>query len=309
MPPGDVVVGTTPGDFHGRPTTRITNGVIQVEVVVAGGPRIVGLRCEGSPANLLAETPDLGWETSLGRYELLGGHRLWIAPEDPAMVAVPDSTGLTIEPLVDGLRLTGAIELTTGCVRSMEIRLDPRLAALTVLHQVDNCGPDARELAPWSITQLPLGGLALLPQRPAVAGHRTRPNRNLVLWPYTSWEDARLQVSDGLVAVDAIPGAELKVGFLDDLGWVAYVRGGTALVRRFEPAPGLTYPDLGCNVETYCGPRYVELEILGPLRVLRSGTSTTLLEHWEVRGVVDGEARQMRDELARPTGQVATTLC
>jgi hypothetical protein len=285
----------------------ITNGAIQVEVVEAGGPRIVGLRREGSRANLLAETPDLGWETSLGRYELLGGHRLWIAPEDPGMVAVPDSTGLTIEPLIDGLRLTGAIELPTGCVRSMEIRLDPVLAALTVLHQVDNCGPDSRELAPWSITQLPLGGLALLPQRPAVAGHRARPNRNLVLWPYTSWDDARLTVRDGLVAVDAVPGAELKVGFLDDMGWVAYVRGGTAVVRRFEPAPGQVHPDLGCNVETYCGPRYVELEILGPLRVLRSGASTTLLERWEVRGVGAGEALQLRDELAQPIHDLATT--
>ena len=191
----------------------------------------------------------------------------------------------------------------------MEIRLDPTLAALTVLHQVDNCGPDARELAPWSITQLPLGGLALLPQRPAVAGHRARPNRNLVLWPYTSWDDARLTVRDGLVAVDAVPGAELKVGFLDDMGWVAYVRGGTAIVRRFEPAPGQTHPDLGCNVETYCGPRYVELEILGPLRVLRSGASTTLLERWEVRGVGAGEALQLRDELARPIHDLATTTC
>ena len=114
---------------------------------------------------------------------------------------------------------------------------------------------------------------------------------------------------DGLVAVDAVPGAELKVGFLDDMGWVAYVRGGTAIVRRFEPAPGKTHPDLGCNVETYCGPRYVELEILGPLRVLRSGASTTLLERWEVRGVGAGEALQLRDELARPIHALATTTC
>lgn len=25
--------------------------------------------------------PDLGWETALERYELLGGHPLWIAPD------------------------------------------------------------------------------------------------------------------------------------------------------------------------------------------------------------------------------------
>ena len=271
---------------------RITNGAIQVEVLAAAGPRVIGLRRASSPANLLAETPDLGWETALGRYELLGGHRLWIAPEDPDMGAVPDSEGLAVEILVDGLRLTGAVDLATGCVRSIEVRLDPVLASLTVLHRVDNRGPRSLELAPWSITQLPLGGLALLPQRPAVAGHRPRPNRNLVLWPYSSWEDPRLRIRDGLVAVHAVAGAELKVGFLDDTGWVAYVRDGTALVRRFDPNPTEAPSDLGCNVETYCGSHYLELEILGPMRLLRPGESTTLLERWEVRDVPAGQAVQ-----------------
>lgn len=279
---------------------RITNGAIQVEVLAAAGPRVIGLRRASSPANLLAETPDLGWETALGRYELLGGHRLWIAPEDPERGAVPDSEGLAVEPLVDGLRLTGAVDLATGCVRSIEVRLDPVLASLTVLHRVDNRGPRSLELAPWSITQLPLGGLALLPQRPAVAGHRPRPNRNLVLWPYSSWEDPRLRIRDGLVAVHAVAGAELKVGFLDDTGWVAYVRDGTALVRRFEPESDWAHPDLGCNVETYCGSHYLELEILGPIRELQPGASTTLLERWEVRDVAASEALQVREQLSRP---------
>jgi hypothetical protein len=141
------------------------------------------------------------------------------------------------------------------------------------------------ELAPWSITQLPLGGVALLPQRHAVTGHLPRPNRNLVLWPYSSWEDPRLRLRDGLVAVDAVAGADLKVGCLDDTGWVAYVRDGVALVRRFDPEPDRPHADLGCNVEAFCGSRYLELEVLGPLRVLAPGASATLLERWEVREV------------------------
>ena len=289
-----------PGDFHGRPTMRITNGVIEVEVLVEAGPRIIRLRCEGSPVNLLAETPDLGWETALGRFELLGGHRLWIAPEDSERAAAPDSDGLVVEPLANGLRLTGYAELATGCVRSLEVRLDLGLASLTVLHRVENRGPRSIELAPWAITQLPLGGLALLPQRLAAGGQRTRPNRNFVLWPYTSWEDPRMRIRDGLVTVEAVSGAELKVGFLNDSGWVAYVRGGTALVRRFEPALDETHPDLGCNVETYCGAQYLELEVLGPIRLVEPGASTTLLERWEVRDVMSGEARQLRDELLQP---------
>jgi hypothetical protein len=296
----DTGVRSGPGDFHGRPTLRMTNGAITVEMLATAGPRIVGLRRDGAPANLLAETPDLGWETALGRYELVGGHRLWLAPEDSEHAAIPDSNGLEVDTLPDGVRLTGARESPTGCVRSIEVRLDPVLPSLSVLHRVHNRGQRPLELAPWSITQLPLGGRALLPLRRAVAGHETRPNRAIVLWPYSSLDDPRLGVRDGLVTVDAIAGADLKVGCLDDSGWVAYVRDGIAMVRRFEPVPLEAHPDLGCTVETYCGSRYIELEVLGPMGVLAPGASTTLLERWEVRDVPAGDAMRLRDALARP---------
>ena len=298
--PGQTVMRPTPADFHGRPALQITNGAIGVDVLAAAGPRIVGLRWDGSPANLLAETPDLGWDTPFGRYELLGGHRLWLAPEDPDRVATPDSDGLAVETLDDGVRLTGASEPATGCVRIIEVRLHRALPLLTVLHRVRNDGQRPIELAPWAITQLPLGGLALLPQRRVKAGHDTRPNRNLVLWPYSSWDDPRIHARDGLLAVDARAGDDLKVGCLDDSGWVAYVRDGTALVRRFEPAVAERHPDLGCNVETFCGSRYLELEILGPLEDLAPGGTATLLERGEVRRAPAGDAMLVRDALARP---------
>ncbi|MBI3750688.1 MAG: hypothetical protein HY263_03385 [Chloroflexi bacterium] len=279
----------TPGDFHGRATLRLASPSMWLEVLAAGGPRIVRLGLAGSSANLLAETPDLGWETAHGRYELLGGHRLWFAPEDSTTVAVPDGDGLAVEAVAGGLRLTGQAEPSTGIVRSLEIRLDPASASFAIRHELRNRGHAPIELAPWSITQLPLGGRVLMPQRRAAAGHHVRPNRNLVLWPYTSWEDDRIIVRDGVVVVRGEPGEDLKVGCFTELGWVAYERGGIALVRRFEPALGQRHPDLECNVETYCGSRYLELEILAPLRtVAPGGGSAVLQERWELRLVGAG---------------------
>ncbi|HYO42716.1 MAG TPA: hypothetical protein VES19_05900 [Candidatus Limnocylindrales bacterium] len=288
------------GDYHGRRTVKVSNEAVTVEVLAEAGPRLVRLRREGLPGNLLAETPDLGWDTALGRYELLGGHRLWFAPEVPDRVAVPDSSGLVLETLDDGLRMTGAEEPVTGLVRSIELRLHPSMPAMSLLHRVENRGPQSLDLAPWAITQLPLGGAALIPQRRAAAGHLPRPNRNLVLWPYSSWDDPRLHVRDGLIVVDAVAGPDLKVGCLDDTGWVAYVRDGVALVRRFEPAPDQPHADLGCNIEAFCGSRYLELEILGPMRTLAPGTSATLLERWEVRHAPADGAMLQRAVLDRP---------
>ena len=79
-----------------------------------------------------------------------------------------------------------------------------------------NVGDRPVELAPWSITQLPLGGRVLLPQRPATAGHFVRPNRTLVLWPYTSWDDPRLRPKDGLLTLDGDAGPDLKLGYFND---------------------------------------------------------------------------------------------
>lgn len=305
--PDATVVGPTPGDFHGRPTMRLANGAIQVEVLAGAGPRIVRLGSVDRCANLLAETPDLGWDTASGRYELVGGHRLWLAPEDAERNAVPDTSGLVVDLLENGLRLTGAVEPATGCTRSIEVRLHPSMPSMTVLHRVRNGGAGTLELAPWSITQMPLGGLALLPLRRAVAGHETRPNRSLVLWPYSSWDDPRLHVRDGLVTVDAVGGDDLKVGCLDATGWIGYLRDGIALVRRFEPEPGVAHPDLGCNIEAFCGSRYLELEILGPVRALPPGASTTLMERWEVRDVPASDIMTVRDSLGQALGPAATT--
>jgi hypothetical protein len=297
------------GDYHGLPTIRLASPYLWLEVLATAGPRIVRLGLAGDPTNALAETPGMGWQTPHGRYELFGGHRLWFAPEDPERVAIPDDEGLAIEREPAGLRLIGRTEPGTGLARTIAVHLSATGPAATVRHELANRGDAPIELAPWSITQLPLGGRVILPQRPAVRGHAVRPNRAFVLWPYTSWDDPRLTLRDGVVVVDAVGAGALKVGFFNDAGWVAYERDGTTLVRRFRPAAGRPHSDMGCNVETYCGARYVELEILGPLTRLGPGETTVLTEHWELRlrpdRLLEADPTALVGRLAMPLAEMA----
>jgi hypothetical protein len=279
--PAISTTGSAGDEFHGHATYRIAGADLWVDVLATAGPRIVRVGLTGSPRNLLAETPDAGWQTPYGRYELFGGHRLWFAPEDPDRVAVPDGTGLVLELDPDGVRLTGATELPTGLVRSMTVRLTAA-GGLEICHELRNVAAVTVELAPWAITQLPLGGTVLLPQPAATRGHHVRPNRTLVLWPYSSWEDPRFRPRDGLLTLDAEAGPSLKLGYLNEAGWVGYVRDGAVLVRRFVPLPGRAHPDLGCNVEVYIGNRYLELEVLGPLTALQPGSTVALVERWDI---------------------------
>ncbi len=258
----------------------------------------------GSSENLFAETPDLGWETPLGRYDLVGGHRLWVAPEHAGRAAVPDGQGLVVEEDGPGVRLRGPVEPATGLERSITVRLDPLTPTMELRHEIRNAGDVVVELAPWAISQVPLSGAVLLPQPIASAVPDVRPNRTVVLWPSTSWEDERLALSDGLIAVRGVAGPPLKVGTFSAGGCVGYLCGDVLVVRHFQPAPGFAHADLGCNVEAYGCPSYQELEILGPVEQLEPGRSAVLTEHWELARVGGGGVEPLEAGMARMRGSI-----
>lgn len=65
-------------NFHGHDTGELTNGIVTLEYLKNAGPRIIrfGLKDD---RNVLAEIPDFEMDDT--DLKLLGGHRLWHAPE------------------------------------------------------------------------------------------------------------------------------------------------------------------------------------------------------------------------------------
>jgi hypothetical protein len=129
-------------------------------------------------------------------------------------------------------------------------------------HCLKNEGLWPIELAPWAITQLRLGGTAILPQPqgPADAGGFL-PNRRLALWPYTRWSDPRLKLHAAAIIIHGqalLP--PVKVGALNPLGWLAYA-GRTVFIKRLA-ARKHPIPRPGCNAEIYRNDRFIELESL-----------------------------------------------
>jgi hypothetical protein len=272
------------GDFHGLPSRVISNKYLRLEFLAQSGPRIVRLSFAGSNLNLLAETPHKRMETPYGDYFFHGGHRLWYAPETFPHTYLPDNAGLTIEELDDGICLRQLPESITGIAKSIEIHLAQDRPALTLLHRLQNDGAQGVECAPWAITQVPLGGVAILPQQvDAIDEQGLLPNRNLVLWPYTRWDDARLELGDDFIRVHARQKTPpCKIGYLNRRGWVGYWNADVLLVKRFDPQPNMAHPDFGCNVEVYCSDEHLELETLAPLCRLEPGRSVTHVETWEL---------------------------
>jgi hypothetical protein len=293
-------------DFHGLPTRHLGNRYLDLEYLAEAGPRIVRLTLADAPGqNLLVEVPDLKLATPIGDFSLRGGHRLWHSPEVIPRTYLADDSGLIVEERTDGVRLAQPTETLSGIAKSIEIQLHANRPAVTLRHQLRNNGVWTVELAPWAITMLPLGGLAILPQTVgALHPSALQPNRQLVLWPYTSWSDSRLVLANDYVLIHAEPRSPAcKVGYLNRQGWCAYLRQGVLFVKRFEPRPTATHADFGCNVEFYCGDRFIEMETIGPIARVEPGQTVEHAETWELHAGV--EAAQTLDgvrEIAQSLG-------
>jgi len=271
------------GNFQGLSTRFLDNGLLRLEVLADAGPRIARLFAFGSP-NLLAELPlDQKLASQYGDFYFRGGHRLWHSPEAIPRTYIPDNAGLTVDDLPDGLRLNGPTEPGTGIAKTIEIHLAEKRATATVVQTLRNDGLWAVELAPWALTMLRLGGTAIFPQPVGNADpHGLLNNRILSIWPYTRINDPRLALRDDFILIRANPSLPpVKIGYYNPHGWSAYWLDGVLFRKTFDLHPGATYPDNGCNTETYCNHLFIELESLGPLTRLAPGQSVTLTETWE----------------------------
>lgn len=269
-------------DLEHLPRYQLHNQHLQIEALTEGGLRLIALRLPNSTQNLLAESPNNHWPTPYGEYHLLGGHRLWVAPETPERTYIPDTGKIQIEETGNGLRLTAAIEEPTGLQKSIHLQPDPQHPAIDVTHTIANRGKSSIEVSAWAITALPLGGRAILPQ-PIGPSDGLQPNRHLTLWPYTRIQDRRLKLNDDWITLQAASSLPpCKIGYLNTHGWIAYQRDGVLFVKRFEVHASQPHPDRNCNVEVYCNDVLIELETLSPSVCLLAGKTITHTERWEI---------------------------
>lgn len=270
-------------DYFGFPVRHLVTDTLELDCLETAGPRIVRLKYKGSK-NLLAEVPEISIPTPYGEYNYIGGHRLWHAPEAMPRSYVPDSDGLSVSELIDGLVLDGKPETATGIHKRIDIRLNPVQPQVTLTHTLINEGLWDVELAPWALTMFRLGGVAILPTQVEISNmDDLLPNRHFSLWAYSQINDPRLHLEDGFIIVSARPDLPpFKIGTFNPLGWTAYWLDGILFRKTFTVHTGLPYPDYGCNAEIYCDSHFIELESLAPLTKLAPGNSVCFNETWEL---------------------------
>ena len=266
----------------------ITNGIIELYATTDRGPRLIHLSMAGGENLFWADMGPAGTIRPEGlnlafgkgdEYHILGGHRLWSAPEDPINTYYPDSDPVKVDLLPYGCLLTQPPQKGLNLQLSIEVRMDPGAPRVSVRHRIHNIGDRIVTLSPWAITQLASGGVEVIPQSKKETG--LGPDRSFAVWPYTDMGDRRLTWADDYISVRPDDTERpLKIGTLNRRGYALYHNRGVVFKVMWNPLPKAEYPDFGCSYETYTNGHFIEFETLAPLTTLYAGQSATHEEEW-----------------------------
>jgi hypothetical protein len=263
---------------------KLSNGSIELIATTDVGPRIMRFGFVGG-ANVLGENaPDLG-KTGGREWRSYGGHRLWNAPEHALLTYALDNAPVQHTWANGVLTLTQATEPETGIQKQITVRMEPESDRVTLTHRLLNTTSGALQLSPWCLTVMTTGGTAIIPQedfRPHP--DNLQPARPMVLWHYTNMADPRWTWGRKYIQLrqdNAVPGKQ-KVGLFNHQGWMAYALADQVFVKSYPADAHSTYPDYGCNTETFTNVGMLELETLGPLVTAMPGESVEHVETWQL---------------------------
>ena len=261
---------------------RVTNGEVELIVTSDVGPRIIRFGFVGGQ-NVFKEFADQLGKSGEGKFQLRGGDRVWKAPEDAVATWAPDNVPVEIQVTSTGLIAREPAEPLTGLQKEIEVSMAPAGASVTVSHRITNHSLFALEFAPWALSMMAQGGVAVSgfpPRGPhPINLEATNP---LVMWAYTNLADPRWQFTKKYLILrqDANNSDAQKLGLFNPDTWAAYLLHGEAFIKRTKADAAKTYPDFGCSFETFTNNEFLELETLGPLTKVAPGKTVEQVEHW-----------------------------
>ena len=282
---------------------RLANDQIELVVTLDVGPRVISFRTKNG-ANVFKTFDEQLGGTGETEWMIRGGHRFWIAPEDlertyhidnhPPRHWVDSATG---EFIFEAEQKAGGRILKT-----LGITISPDSAKVRVRHTAKNTDSRSLEFSAWALSVMKAGGTAVIPQPPL--GEHPRdllPNRTMVLWPYTDLTDPRFRIGrDFIVLRQAADRPPTKLGLSHKEKQIAYIVDDSIFIKSFDFIEGETYPDGGCNFETFTNSEMLEVESLSPLKTVPPGEEITHIEEWTLLPL-SGSVSTESDEALKQT--------
>ena len=289
--PKDATVETI--EYQGwKHNLRLSNADAELIITLDVGPRVLSYKPAGGK-NVFKEFEDRIGKSGEKDWQIRGGHRLWVGPEDLTRTYALDNGPVQFKEIEPGLvRLTPGPDTEYGIQKEIDLQMPAKGSRVRLVHRLTNTGDKPARLAPWPISVMAPGGIEIIPlpaKKPHPGSARNArtpedfgPNQTMVLWPYFDFKDPRWTFGSRYLTLRQDKRGPTKLGLAHRLGWVGYLNGGTLFVKRFGYEAGKPYPDRGCNFETFTNEDMLEIESLGPLVRLAPGAKVEMVEEWEL---------------------------
>jgi hypothetical protein len=280
--------------YHGwTDCYRMSNGTIDLVYVPQIG-RLMRYGYVNGP-NMLWENPDLRGKTAPATGEAkewanFGGDKLWPAPQekwgwppDPSV----DPGVQSVQVLPDQrLRITGQASKKHGIRFVREITLAPTGTQVTLTNTMENTSVQEVNWSIWEVAQvdapdwaeIPIDLDSRLPSRYSVFNDATIRERGLEV-------KGSLQRGGASLRLTRHPQKGGKIGTDAKRQWARALVQGVTFSLQGAYERGASYPDGGCLQEIYSNAdpaKYMELELLGPVRHLVPGEKAVFTTRWRL---------------------------
>ena len=267
--------GSTQTDTQIPPDKKITMNINNMAVTIDGkvGARIISLKLDTQ--EMLSSN-----KVNRGNY----GSTLWTGPEAKWRGhGILDTSAFTVKSFAGSdLELKSRNDTILGFAFTKKFHASLADTSLVINYTITNISKDTIGVAPWEVTRVITGGLAMFPK----ASPQDLPTVN------GRYPLLKIQDSIGIIwyPYDTSKVAAQKLFMYGGEGWAAYIKDGALFIKKFpsikpaQAAPGEK------NVEAYVSKpkNYLELENQGVYQVLKSNESLTYEVKWYLRRLPKG---------------------
>ena len=268
---------------------QIESGDCRMITTADIGPRIVHLS-RGNGENLLKLFEDQIGKVGGDDWRLVGGHRVWYAPENPVTSYIPDNTAVEVE-VISSDEVCFMVSLTPEVEKSLILRVANTPNKFILMNKIKNISKLTLRTASWGITTFAPGGVGYMPIPKASSQSETLcASGQINLWDYTLLSDpAFAWRSEWVEFHQNRTLSKQKVGTFLRNPWLAYRLKESLVIKTFEfnkeDLSASDFPDLGSNIEVYFDTSMLELEGLSPWTELKPGESVSHTEKLQVLAI------------------------
>ena len=263
---------------------RITNGEVELIVTSDVGPRVIRYGFVGGQ-NLFKEFAEQMGKSGEKTWQIRGGHRVWIGPEDARYTYGLDNGPVHVEAGENSLRAVQPTEPESGLQKSLEIHLAPTGTRVGVVHRIINKNVLPVEFAPWAPSVMAPGGIGItgFPPR-GTHPQMLAPTNPLVMWAYTDLSDPRWIFMKKYLGLRQDPNAKTpqKIGLFNPRTFGAYLLKNELFLKQYQAEVDKVYPEYFCSFQTFTNADFLELETFGPFAKLLPDQGTELIENWSL---------------------------